>query len=165
MMVLRLSLSRSIWWLMPSIFFAGLLPSRHTAPRWRLPAWAFHDLPDALALCDLQLLVEIGQHRRQIVGRLLRFRHLIVLALQLLVELFQHGGRTVRQLPHIALQQLVQPVNADMVARAAFQTATVIRPAGVCGGQIAAAHGEQRAAAVATLQKPEYTLSLILTPR
>ena len=41
----------------------------------------FHDLPDALALRDLQLLGEIGQHRRQIVGGLLRFRHLLGLAL------------------------------------------------------------------------------------
>jgi len=93
----------------------------------------FHDLPDALALRDLQFLGEIGQHRRQIVRGLLRFRHLLGLPLQLLVELRQHGGRAVRQLAHIALQHLVQPVNADMVARAAFQTATVIRPAGVCG--------------------------------
>ena len=41
----------------------------------------FHDLPDALALRRLQLFGEIGQHRRQIVGRLLRFRHLLGLAL------------------------------------------------------------------------------------
>ena len=41
----------------------------------------FHDLPDALALRDLQLLGEVGQHRRQIVGRLLRFRHLFGLPL------------------------------------------------------------------------------------
>ena len=93
----------------------------------------FHNLPDALTLCHLQLLGEIGQHRCQIVGRLLRFRHLLGLPLQFLVELHQHGGGAVRQLAHIAFQQLVQPVNADMVAGAAFQTATVIRPAGVCG--------------------------------
>ena len=41
----------------------------------------FHDLPDALALCDLQLLGEIGQHLGEIVSRLLRFRHLFGLAL------------------------------------------------------------------------------------
>ena len=93
----------------------------------------FHDLPDALALGDLQLLGEIGQHRCQIVGGLLRFRHLLGLALQLLVEPFQHGGRAVRELAHVAFQQLVQPVNTDMVAGAALETATVIRPAGVCG--------------------------------
>ena len=40
-----------------------------------------------------------------------------------------------------------------MVTSAALETASVIRAAGVGGGQIAAAHGEQRAAAVATLQK------------
>ena len=75
------------------------------------------------------------------------------LALQLLVELRQHGGRAVRQLAHIAFQQLVQPINADMVAGAALEPAPVIRPAGVGGGEVRAAHGEQRTAAVAALQK------------
>ena len=41
----------------------------------------FHNLPDALALRDLQFFGEIGQHRRQIVGRLFRFRHLLGLSL------------------------------------------------------------------------------------
>ena len=40
-----------------------------------------------------------------------------------------------------------------MVARAAFQSTTVIRPAGVGGRQIAPAHGKHRTAAVAALQK------------
>ena len=40
-----------------------------------------------------------------------------------------------------------------MVAGAALEAAPVVRAAGVGGGQIAAAHGEQRAAAVAALQK------------
>ena len=62
----------------------------------------FHDLPDALALRHLQFFGEIGQHLGEIVRRLLRFRHLLGLALQLLVELRQHGGRAVRQLAHIA---------------------------------------------------------------
>ena len=113
----------------------------------------FHNLPDALTLGDLQLLGEIGQHRRQIVRRLFRFRHLLGLALQLFVELLEHGGGAVRQLAHIAFQQLVQPINADMVAGAALEAAPVIRPAGVGGGEVGAAHGEQRTAAVAALQK------------
>ena len=41
----------------------------------------FHDLPDALALGDLQLLGEIGQHLGEIARGLLRFRHLLGLAL------------------------------------------------------------------------------------
>ena len=41
----------------------------------------FHDLPDALALRDLQFLSEIVQHRGEIVSGLLRFRHLLGLAL------------------------------------------------------------------------------------
>ena len=40
-----------------------------------------------------------------------------------------------------------------MVAGAALEAAPVIRPAGVGGGEIGAAHGEQRTAAVAALQK------------
>lgn len=138
---------------MPSIFFAGLLPSRHTAPRWRLPALAFHDLPDTLALCHLQFLGEIGQHRRQIARGLLRFRHLIVLPLQLLVELLQHFGGVFCQLADIAFQQLIQLVHPDMVAGAALEPPAMIGSAGVGGGQVAAAHGEQRTAAVAALQE------------
>ena len=113
----------------------------------------FHDLPDALALRHLQLLGQVSQHRCQIVGRLLRFCHLIGLALQLLVEMLEHGGRAVRQLLHIVFQQLVQPVNANMVTGPALEAASVIRPAGIGGGKVAAAHGKERTAAVAALQK------------
>ena len=113
----------------------------------------FHNLPDALALRHLQFFGEVGQHLGEIVRRLLRFRHLLGLALQLLVELRQHGGRAVRQFADVAFQQLVQLINADMVAGAALETAPVIRSAGVGGGEVRAAHGEQRTAAVAALQK------------
>lgn len=64
----------------------------------------FHDLADTLALCHLQFLGEIVQHRRQIARGLLGFRHLLGLPLQFLVELHQHSGGAVRQLAHIALQ-------------------------------------------------------------
>ena len=94
----------------------------------------FHNFPNALALRHLQFFGEIVQHRGEIVRRLLRFRHLLGLPLQFLVELHQHGGGAVRQLPHIAFQQLVQLINADVVAGAALETAPVIRPAGVGRG-------------------------------
>ena len=124
----------------------------------------FHDLPDALALRDLQLLGEVGQHLGEVVLRLLRFRHLLGLPLQLLVELRQHGGGAVRQLAHIVFQQLVQPVNADMMTGAALEAAPVIRPAGVGGGQIAAAHGEHGAAAVSAHQKARIHIVVLFYP-
>ena len=113
----------------------------------------FHDLPDALALGDLQLLGKIGQHRRQIARGLFGFCHLFGLAFQLPVELFQHLGGAVHQLLHIAFQQLVQPINPDMVAGAALEPTPVIRPAGVSRCYVAAAHGEHGTSAVAALQE------------
>ena len=113
----------------------------------------FHNFPNALALRHLQFFGEIVQHRGEIVRRLLRFRYLIVLPLQLLVELLQHFGGVFCQLADIAFQQLIQLVHPDMVAGAALEPPAMIGSAGVGGGQVAAAHGEQRTAAVAALQE------------
>ena len=69
------------------------------------------------------------------------------------VELRKHRGRMLHELLHVPLQQLVQSVHTDVMARAAPQSAPVIGAAGVRGGKVAAAHGKHRAAAVAALEK------------
>lgn len=78
----------------------------------------FHQIPDALTLGDLQLLLEIGQHLRQPVGTLLRLLHILLLPGQILVEPRQHIRRVLHHLPDIGFQQLVQLVGTDMVGGA-----------------------------------------------
>lgn len=90
-----------------------------------------HEIPDALALGDLQLLLEIGEYLRQPVGALLRLLHILLLPGQILVEPRQHIRRVLHHLPDIGFQQLVQLIGADVVGGAARPAPPVVGAAGV----------------------------------
>ena len=123
-----------------------------------------HEIPDTLALGDLQLLLEIGEYLRQPVGALLRLLHILPLPGQILVEPRQHIRRALHHLPDISFQQLVQLVSADVVGGTARPSPAMVGTAGVGAFQIAAAHGEHGAAAVPAYQKAGVHIVVLLYP-
>ena len=86
-----------------------------------------------LKLCGLQFRVEVLQHCRQMVGRLLRFRNVLRLPVQIGIEPVNHLAGVVHDFPDIDLHQLVQPVHPDMVGGAPGQSPAVVGAAGVGG--------------------------------
>ena len=112
-----------------------------------------HDVPDALALGSLQLLLRVQQQLLQVFGGALRLGYVLLLAGKVVVEPLQHGSGVVLHLLDIQLQQLVQPVHPDMVAGAGLQTPPVVLAAAVGVLQVGTAHGEHGAAAVAAEEK------------
>lgn len=121
-----------------------------------------HQVPDALTLGDLQFLLKISEHLRQMISALFCLVYVLLLPGKILIELCQHIGRVVHHLPDIGFQQLVQFVGADVMGGTAGPAPAVVGAAGIGAFQVAAAHGEHGTAAVAAHRKPEYTLSVFL---
>jgi len=112
-----------------------------------------HDIPDARPLGGLQFLLQIAQHGGQVLRRCLRLADVLVLFREVGVQARQHGGRILLHPADVFPQRLVEPVHADVVAGAALEPAPVVGAAAVGVLQIAPAHGEHRAAAVAAEEK------------
>ena len=128
----------------------------------RLLIGVLHDVADALALGGLELLVQVVQHRSEVVGGLFGFGDVFRLGGKVLIQPLDHGGRAFHHAPDIQLDQLVQPVRADVVAGAARRAPAVIGAAGVGGGQVAAAHGKHRASAVTALEEAGVDVVVLL---
>ena len=118
-----------------------------------LPFRVLHDVPDALALGDLQLLLELCQKLLQIFRSPLGLGDVVGLLLHVGVELLQHGRGGLHDLLDVFLHQPVQGLHPDVVAGAGLGAPAVIEAAAVGVLQIGTAHGEHGAAAVAALQK------------
>ena len=123
-----------------------------------------HQVPDALALGDLQLLLEVSEHLRQMVGALLGLGHVLPLPGQVLIEPLDHAGRVLHHLPDIALEQLVQLIGPDVVGGAALPPPAVVGAAGVGRAQVSPAHGKQGGPAVPADQEAGVHVVVLLHP-
>ena len=123
-----------------------------------------HQIPDALPLGNLQLLLELLQYLRQVVRALLGPGHVLLLMGQVLVEPLEHVLGVVHHLLDVAFQKLVQLVRADVVGGAAGASPPVVGAAGVSAPQVAAAHGEHGGPAVPAHQETGVHVVVLLHP-
>ena len=92
-----------------------------------------HDLADALALGGAQFLLQVLERLLQALAGALGRPDVLALAGEVRVELFEHAGSVLLDAAEVALEELVQERDVDVVARAGLAPAAVVRPADVGG--------------------------------
>lgn len=120
------------------------------------------EIPGALPLEDLELLLQAREHGLQILGAALGLGDVLILPADLGVQSVEHLGGIVPREADVVFHERVERLHADVVAGAGLEPAPVIFAAAVGVLEVGAAHSEHGAAAVAALEEARVNVVVLL---